>query len=51
MAVWHPQLNGNELGQTWGDGEGQGDPRHCSPWGHKELDVTWQLNNNMGKKL
>ena len=18
----------------------------CSPWGHKELDTTWQLNNN-----
>ena len=19
-----------------------------SPWGHKEFDMTWQLNNNMG---
>jgi len=19
----------------------------CSPWGHKELDMTWQLNNNI----
>ena len=18
----------------------------CSPWGHKQLDMTWRLNNN-----
>ena len=44
MAGWHLQLNGNELGQTQGDGKGQGGLTHCSPWGHKELDMTWRLN-------
>ena len=23
----------------------------CSPWCHKELDTTWQLNNNMKQHL
>ena len=26
------------------DGEGQGSLMYCSPWGHKKLDVTEQLN-------
>ena len=26
MVGWHHQFNGLELGQTPGDGEGQGDP-------------------------
>ena len=35
---------------TWvwaslGDGEEQGSLVHCSPWGHKELDMTEWLNN------
>ena len=34
----------DELGQTSGDGEGQGGLARCSPWGHKELDTTEQLN-------
>ena len=38
--------NGHELGQTLGDGEGQGGLLCCSPWGCKELDTTEQLNNN-----
>jgi len=29
-----------------GDGEGQGSLACCSPWGHKELAMTEQLNNN-----
>ena len=40
MAQWHHQCNGNELGQTWGDGEGQGGLQCCSPWGRRELDTT-----------
>ena len=32
--------------QTPGDGEGQGSLTYCSPWGHKELDMTEQLKNN-----
>ena len=45
MAEWHHQCNGHELGQTPGDGEGQGGLACCSPWGHKELDMTAWLNN------
>ena len=40
MDGWHHQCNGYELGQTLGDGEGQGGLVHCSPWGCKELDTT-----------
>ena len=38
--------NGHELGQTPGDGEGQEGLAWCSPWVHKESDITQQLNNN-----
>ena len=34
----------HELGQTLGDGEGQGSLACYSPWGHKELDTTEWLN-------
>ena len=30
--------------QALGDGEGQGSLACCSPWGHKESDMTEQLN-------
>ena len=33
-----------EFEQVPGDGEGQGNLVCCSPWGHKELDTTEQLN-------
>ena len=33
MVGWHYLLNGHELGQTLGDGEGQGRLLCCSPWG------------------
>ena len=46
MVGWHHRLNGHELEQTPGDGEGQGSLVCGSPWSHKELDTTWQLNNN-----
>ena len=46
MAGWHHRSSGHELGQTLGDGEGQGGLACCSPWGHKESDTTGQLNNN-----
>ena len=51
IAGWHYQCNEDELGQTLGDGEGQGDLACCSPWGHEELDTTRQLNNNNGSSL
>ena len=43
---WHHQLNGHEFEQTLGDREEQGSLVCCSPWGHKESDMTEQLNNN-----
>ena len=46
IVGWHHQLNGHELEQALGDGEGQGNLACCSPWGHKESDVTEQLKNN-----
>ena len=46
MAGWHHQLNGNEFEQAPGDGEGQRSLMYCSPWGHKQLDMTERLNNN-----
>ena len=42
----HHHFNEYELGQTPEDNERQGGLVCCSPLGHKELDVTWQLNNN-----
>ena len=35
---------GHEFVQTLGAGNGQGSLAYCSPWGHKESDVTKQLN-------
>ena len=34
------QFNGHEFEQTLGDGEGQRSLARCSPWDHKELDMT-----------
>ena len=46
MVGWHQQLKGNKFEQALGDGEGQENLECCSQWGHKESDVTEQLNNN-----
>ena len=46
MVGWHHWLNEHEFEQTPGDGEGQGSLACCSPWAHKELDMTEWLNNN-----
>ena len=40
------QLNGHESEQPLVDSEGQRSLVCCSPWGHKELDMIWGLNNN-----
>ena len=47
MAGQHQWYNEHELGQTIGDDEGQGGLACCSPWGHKESDMTEQLNKNI----
>ena len=49
MVGWHHQLNGYESEQAPGDCEGQGSLACCCPWGHKELDTTEHLNNNINK--
>ena len=42
MVGWHHQLNEQE--QAPGDGEGLGSLVCCGSWGHKESDMTEQLN-------
>ena len=37
---WHHQLNVHEFEQALGGGDGQGSLACCSPWGHKESDMT-----------
>jgi len=44
MVGWHHQLDLHEFEQALGVGDGQGGLVCCSPWGHKELDMTEQLN-------
>ena len=40
MVGWHQQFSGHELVRALGNGEGQGSLACCSPWGHKESDMT-----------
>ena len=44
MVGWHHWLDGHEFGQALGVGDGQGGLACCSPWGHKESDITERLN-------
>ena len=44
MVGWHYQLNGHEFEQAPQVGHGQGSLVCCSPWGHKDLDMTERLN-------
>ena len=46
MVGCHHGLNGHELEQALGGGEGQAGLECCSPWGGKESDTTEWLNNN-----
>ena len=45
MVRQHHQLNGHEFEQAPGDSEGQESLVCCSPQGHKQSDMTEQLNN------
>ena len=49
MVGWHHRFNGHEPGQTLGNGEGQGSLVCYRPWGRKEWDTTWHLNNSNRK--
>ena len=44
MIGWHQQLDGHELEQALGVGDGEGSLVCYSPWVSKELDMTEQLN-------
>ena len=46
MVGWHHRFSGYEFEQTPRGGEGQGSLACCSPWDHKESDMTGQLDNN-----
>ena len=40
MVGWHHRLNGHEFEQASRDSERQGSLSCCSPWGHKESEMT-----------
>ena len=44
MVGWHHHLDGYEFEQAPGVGNEQGSLVCCSPWGHKESDMTERLN-------
>jgi len=44
MVGWHHQLDGHEFEQAPGVCDAQGSLACCSPWGHKESDMTEPLN-------
>ena len=43
-AGWCHLLDGYEFEQALGVDDGQGNLVYCSPWSHKELDMTLRLN-------
>ena len=44
MVEWHHSLDGHELEQALGDGDGRGSLACYSLWGRKESDMTERLN-------
>ena len=44
IVGWHNWLDGHEFDKAPEVGDGQGSLAYCSPWGHKELDMTEWLN-------
>ena len=44
MVGWLHRPDGHEFEQATRDGDGQGSLEFCSQWGHKESDMTEQLN-------
>ena len=51
MVGWHHLLNEHEFEQTLGDAEGQGSLVCCSPWSHKQLDTTEQMNKSGSSRV
>ena len=44
MVGWHHWQDRHETEQALGFGDGQGTLACCSPWDHKESDITERLN-------
>ena len=40
---WHHEIDGHVFQQALGFSDGQGSLMCCSPWGHKESDMTGKL--------
>ena len=51
MAGWHHRLDGHEFAWTPGVGDGQGGLACCDSCGHKESNMTEQLNWTELKRL
>ena len=51
MIGWHHHLSGHEVEQAPGDGEGQGSLVCCSPWDHKESDMTERMTGTSSSAL
>ena len=51
MVGWHHQLNRYEFEQALGVGDRQGSLVCCSPWGHRESDMTEWLNKLYNNKM
>ena len=49
MIEWYHGLNGHEFEQTPGDGKRQRSLVCCSPWSHKDSDMTEELNTKNDK--
>ena len=47
MVGWHHQLGEHEFEKAPGVGDGQGGLACCTPWSHKESDMTERLNNDI----
>ena len=43
VVGWHHRLNGHGFEQALGAGDRQGSLACCSPWGHRESDMTKRL--------
>ena len=46
MVGWHHRHSGHDFQQALEVDERQRSLACCSPWGHKELDTTKELNNS-----
>ena len=46
MVGWHHRFNGHKFEQTPGDGGGQRSLACYCPWGYKESDTVYKVNDD-----